>query len=497
MTNNVTIFKDANFQGASQQLTAGNYDMNSLQIGNDQLSSLQIPKGMRATIFEHASFTGRSKTFIQDTPWVGDDFNDLASSIVIDTPGEIAADEKGVSTNQILQKINSLSVHYETIQLKDTCRIEAYGKKYNAFVDHCQGVAYANGTYFISHDCSTVPASLLVSVTPGAGKTSFNYIFEGNKDLNHPGGIQACGNILVFPVEPINADDGRTPNQYNDHHVSKISFLDISDPHTPKKLPVEINRSDKKSGAAGIMYSAADKKHYVIIEDDNIDLYRSNGKSLRDPDCSFELVTTFSNLNHSGGGEMLLYETDSQKLYIASLVSESGRQNIYVYEIMNYQSVTPSLSTSLMNKTLGTASDKICGFRFGGTIAVTGNNLEVYSIQRALCSMPGIADYAEVRHYDSRKRVRMVHDAGYVANFVLSWTENGVPKSINYGDKTLGWRETAVLPLNATNLHLRVNGCQFIKIWKTLLDQTINAETGYRITGTITNMAWDTNCGDW
>jgi hypothetical protein len=80
----VIIYQDGSYQGASQELREGSYDIESLTIGNDQLSSLTVPKGMKVTLYEHGGFSGRSKIFTEDTPWVGDDFNDVTSSIKVE-----------------------------------------------------------------------------------------------------------------------------------------------------------------------------------------------------------------------------------------------------------------------------------------------------------------------------------------------------------------------------------------------------------------------------
>ena len=84
LASTVFIYQDGNFSGASQALTEGTYDINTLVIGNDQLSSLKVPSGMAVTLYEHGGFAGRTKTFTQDTPWVGDDFNDITSGIKVE-----------------------------------------------------------------------------------------------------------------------------------------------------------------------------------------------------------------------------------------------------------------------------------------------------------------------------------------------------------------------------------------------------------------------------
>jgi hypothetical protein len=78
------IYEHSNFQGRSQELIPGNYNMASLRIPNDSLSSLKVEPGLKVTLFEHESFHGRTKTFTENTDWVGDDFNDITSSIKVE-----------------------------------------------------------------------------------------------------------------------------------------------------------------------------------------------------------------------------------------------------------------------------------------------------------------------------------------------------------------------------------------------------------------------------
>jgi glutaredoxin len=47
----VTIFQHSNFEGKSQKLKIGKYNVQSLQIGNDQLSSVKVPEGMYVLLY--------------------------------------------------------------------------------------------------------------------------------------------------------------------------------------------------------------------------------------------------------------------------------------------------------------------------------------------------------------------------------------------------------------------------------------------------------------
>jgi hypothetical protein len=82
----VVIFRDGQFAGPSQILWPGRYDIGQIAIGNDQLSSLRIPPGWVVTLYEHGGSQGRSRQFQGDTPWVGNDFNDITSAILVEAP---------------------------------------------------------------------------------------------------------------------------------------------------------------------------------------------------------------------------------------------------------------------------------------------------------------------------------------------------------------------------------------------------------------------------
>ena len=79
--NTVIIYQHANYQGIGQRLEVGKYDVNQLAIGNDQLSSLRVPDGMHARLFEHAGFQGSFREITADTSYVGKQWNDRISSL--------------------------------------------------------------------------------------------------------------------------------------------------------------------------------------------------------------------------------------------------------------------------------------------------------------------------------------------------------------------------------------------------------------------------------
>ncbi len=77
--------------------------------------------------------------------------------------------------------------------------------------------------------------------------------------LWHPGGLNACGDILVVPVENYNAKHGEV--------CSQILFYDFSEPEMPRRLPVMIDRANatvKDKAGAAAMIRLADGRFLVV-----------------------------------------------------------------------------------------------------------------------------------------------------------------------------------------------------------------------------------------
>ena len=102
-SNKVTIYEDVSFKGNKKELDEGEYNIYDLgigdNIGDNKLSSLTVPAGMKVIVYEYEDFRGRSKTFtsnVKDLRKVkieGKSFNDATSSIRIEkirmTAGQI------------------------------------------------------------------------------------------------------------------------------------------------------------------------------------------------------------------------------------------------------------------------------------------------------------------------------------------------------------------------------------------------------------------------
>lgn len=83
------IYKEFDYSGTSQTLHPGLYNLGDLTIGNDALSSLQIPSGWTVTIYADANFGGSTLSFMGSVPsLVPYGWNDRASSIRVEGPSD-------------------------------------------------------------------------------------------------------------------------------------------------------------------------------------------------------------------------------------------------------------------------------------------------------------------------------------------------------------------------------------------------------------------------
>jgi hypothetical protein len=82
--NYVTLHEDCNFRGKSYTLETGTYRLYQMRIGNDKLSSFQVPAGFRITIYEHDDFNSRSKTFTTSVSCLDSTWDNNTSAVVVE-----------------------------------------------------------------------------------------------------------------------------------------------------------------------------------------------------------------------------------------------------------------------------------------------------------------------------------------------------------------------------------------------------------------------------
>lgn len=85
-TNGATFYENINYGGKAVTLGVGNYTLSQLianGIGNDWMSSLQVPSGWTVEVYEHDNYGGIRWTYTSSSSWVGNDVNDKMSSVKI------------------------------------------------------------------------------------------------------------------------------------------------------------------------------------------------------------------------------------------------------------------------------------------------------------------------------------------------------------------------------------------------------------------------------
>jgi len=81
----ITLYVDCNYRGGSHQLRTGTYNADQLGIGNDRLSAIRIPKGMKVTVYMDNNLRGASLTFDENVSCMPAMYNDKVSSIRVES----------------------------------------------------------------------------------------------------------------------------------------------------------------------------------------------------------------------------------------------------------------------------------------------------------------------------------------------------------------------------------------------------------------------------
>ena len=97
-------------------------------------------------------------------------------------------------------------------------------------------------------------------------------------------------------------------------------------------------------------------------------------------------------------------------------------------------------------------------------------------------------------------KVKFVHQAGFVANFLIEYNEPGQPAktSQNPLGKTAGWTETYTIPTKATNVRILIQGATGLvwEPWRTTYEMTFPSPPNLcvKIYGTSLDQKWNNDC---
>jgi hypothetical protein len=84
----ISIFADQNYDNPFGDLGPGNYNSNFLNNinynnANNEISSIRVPLGLRAELYNTPDFTGEPAVFIKDSPAMPPGYNDSIKSIKV------------------------------------------------------------------------------------------------------------------------------------------------------------------------------------------------------------------------------------------------------------------------------------------------------------------------------------------------------------------------------------------------------------------------------
>lgn len=178
----VVVYKDCNYAGTAVALTEGSYTLSQLQakgILNDDISSIKVQSGYKATLYQNDNFTGTTlvKT-ADDACLVDDSWNDVTTSIVI-------------STNTAASTLIEAESYTSMSGVQTEATTDAGGGSNVGYIDAGDWLAYSpivfstSGTYKFEYRVASLSGGGRLSLDLNAGS-----IVLGELDVPSTGGWQ-------------------------------------------------------------------------------------------------------------------------------------------------------------------------------------------------------------------------------------------------------------------------------------------------------------------
>ncbi len=290
----------------------------------------------------------------------------------------IPESHKGNMVDDLLSLWNSIPDQNDTDpneeDIDGTYQKDYLTEYYFGAENHIQGLAKAGEHWILSHNANLKDKVLLVD--PSRDKPYWTF---GEGD--HPGAIQACGDVVIVAAK----GDG-TPD--------KTYFVQVSD---HKVLPVSYN---EYGDAVGLAYHPDHNSHYAIIGDKAI--LKASG-SLSDQSCELTKLTKRGDKKvRSGldeGGTQLFYNKKDGHLYCINLQRRNGWETMDLDRIIlgtNSDYTVENIGSKRIEKT--STDDFGTGFRWGGAVIFEGDKMHVYATERTLHWGP-FAQFCGLSHW--------------------------------------------------------------------------------------------------
>ncbi|MCX6317103.1 MAG: hypothetical protein NTW29_07420 [Bacteroidetes bacterium] len=358
----VTLHEHCNYSGKSYTLAPGTYAMYQMRIGNDQLSSLQMPDGFKVTLYEHDNFKGKSKTFTGNITCLEAEWNDMATSIVVESsfnPGYGQNDyvtfyndsyHRGYSKSLRIGNYNGaqlgdLRYNISSLKISGNVRVRAYINNENM-----------NG-YYVTYDASQ--SSLPDNQNDKIGSLVVEYY---NGPITNPGGGNTGnGSFATFFTDC--SYDGNSirlmPGYYDGQKLGLFKY-GIASMQIPSNLRVKVFSNDNLYGSSSLLtdnisclnYDMKNKIGSLVVEERG---GWGGGGGGNNPPGGNEAVIIYADDNYRGQAATLLpgtYSTMAQASgfpdnALSSLQVPAGyRVVLYEFENFGGKSYTVTASKS-------------------------------------------------------------------------------------------------------------------------------------------------------
>jgi hypothetical protein len=353
--NYVTLYEDCNYSGKKHYLETGTYNLYQMKIDNDKLSCLQIPSGMKVTIYENDNFKGRSKTFSANVACLDGEWNDMASSIVVENqnyqPGYNQNDyvvfyndcySKGYSQslrpgNYYGSQLGSLKYNISSFTIYGNLRVRAYPNSENLT------------GYSVTHDGSESClgssendkiGSLIIDYKP----TQPTYPISGSSDY-----------VTIYTDCSYRGNSLRlAPGYYQGDKLGLLKY-DISAIEIPSNLKAKVYiNSEYLTGSyytlsenISCMNSTLNNRIGSLVIEET---YGNNNSQY--PSNSYERVVIYTDGNYKGQSSSLLpgtYSTMAQAGFpdnaLSSLTVPAGYR-VVLYEFENFTGKSYTITQS-------------------------------------------------------------------------------------------------------------------------------------------------------
>jgi hypothetical protein len=331
--NKVTVYKDCGFKGPAQSFGEGWYTVDQLGIGNDDISSIWVPKGWVIIVYEDDKFLGRKKWFKNSVDCLPEEWNDKISSIHIKRDNSFDNYNEGEV------------VVYEDCGFRGQRSVLTEG----SFRNYQLGI----GNDEISS--IRIPIGWTVTVYEHDNFQGQSQSFTGNTDCLPPNWNDRISSIRVSKR-----------NQYNNYNNNSNNYSNNDD-------QVVVYR-DCYFKSVSKAFGEGNFRH------DELGVGNDKMSSLKIP--RGWLVTVYENDNFDGASRVFTHDVDCvpqdwndriSSMRISRLVNYYSNNPVVVYRDCNYRSESQSFTEGwYRDYQLGVGNDKISSLKipWGWTVTV-------------------------------------------------------------------------------------------------------------------------------